>query len=790
MSISSEIRRAGPFAGNGATVAFPFTFKVFTTPQVVVTRTVSGADTTLTLTTDYTVTLNSDQDTSPGGTVTMLTAPATGQSITITSNVANLQPTVLANLGGFYPEVINDSLDRATIQIQQLDERLDRALVIPVSSSGVSTQLPVPEAGKILGWNNSGTAVMNYTTTPPSGELYPAATYAALTAIPAANRQDDMLVYVASRATDGDGGDGWWRFDAASSATANGGTILAPDAGTGRWFRIDNNNPTLEQFGGGAGVEASDQVAIAAVAALGAMVTLKRGVTYYMTAGVTPVSGFGMIFEPGAKIVARTQASGSGSAGFKNYSGLAASRNSTSSTMFMLTAAGGQFTLVDPVFEGDNNNQPILRPIYANGSYLYIKGKVTVTNMNAANGCLSLDQMLGGYVEGYDLRANADMVDSAYTNLTNYNPTGIVFDDDGTFRSSRMTFGPGVIKAFNRDAGGSAPTESDGITIGGIGKALRSGAIGGQVFGPIYVEDMGEGVDCMHDDCVFESITARSCTLFGAKFVHGAQSNVVQWLDVDGYGTAAVTFAGSSATATATRDNVILDGIVRNGGKVGSGEVSCVLFQENGGTGVARANRVELREAVVDSDTDYLAKDNHATTGLDNRVRIQQVTGALATSAAAATELSNLKLKVGGGLTRLTMSADQTGLTTATNTTVLFNTAETDLLSEAVTASNKIRSKYPGRKLIRASLRATLNTDDDVKVRLLQNGTLIALSEDESISGSSEHTFTVERMIYVNENQAGTSSADFTIQAQITSSGSIGIASTAVASFFELMDVD
>lgn len=64
------------------------------------------------------------------------------------------------------------------------------------------------------------------------------ATYAALTAIVAGSRFDDMLVYVASRTTDGDGGEGWWRFDAASSATANGGTILAPDAGTGRWFRL------------------------------------------------------------------------------------------------------------------------------------------------------------------------------------------------------------------------------------------------------------------------------------------------------------------------------------------------------------------------------------------------------------------------------------------------------------------------------------------------------------------------------------------------------------------------
>jgi len=166
MSISSEVRRAGPYSGNGSTTTFAFAFKVFTTAQVVVTRTVvaTGVETTLTLTTNYTVTLNANQNANPGGTVTMLTAPANGQSITITSNVANLQPTAIANLGGFYPEVINDSLDRATIQIQQLDERLDRALVIPVSSTA-STQLPTPQSGALLGWNGGATEIVNYNAT-------------------------------------------------------------------------------------------------------------------------------------------------------------------------------------------------------------------------------------------------------------------------------------------------------------------------------------------------------------------------------------------------------------------------------------------------------------------------------------------------------------------------------------------------------------------------------------------------------------------------------------------------
>jgi hypothetical protein len=162
MAVSSDIRKAGPYTGNGSTVTFPFAFKLFSADQLVVIRTVTGVETTLTLTADYTVALNADQDANPGGVMTMLVAPPVGHIITLTSDLANLQPTVLTNLGGFYPEVINDSLDRATIQIQQVDERLDRTLILPISTSGVSTQLPAPVPGKILGWNASGSALINY----------------------------------------------------------------------------------------------------------------------------------------------------------------------------------------------------------------------------------------------------------------------------------------------------------------------------------------------------------------------------------------------------------------------------------------------------------------------------------------------------------------------------------------------------------------------------------------------------------------------------------------------------
>lgn len=135
MTISNANRKAGPFSGNGVTVAFPFTFKVFKASDVLVVQAVAGVETTEALTADYTVTLNADQNANPGGTITMLSAPATGTTITATSQVANLQPMDLTNAGGFYPAVINDALDRSTVQIQQLAEGLSRAVKVPISGT-------------------------------------------------------------------------------------------------------------------------------------------------------------------------------------------------------------------------------------------------------------------------------------------------------------------------------------------------------------------------------------------------------------------------------------------------------------------------------------------------------------------------------------------------------------------------------------------------------------------------------------------------------------------------------
>lgn len=161
--ITSSVRIAGPFSGNGSTTAFPFAFKVFAASDIVAIQTdTSGNSTTLALTSNYTVSLNSDQDANPGGTITLNAALPTGYSLIATSRLAILQLQKLTNAGNFYPQVVNDALDRLTIICQQLSSSSGRSLQFPITdSSSITTTLPssVLRASKFLAFDVSGNPI-------------------------------------------------------------------------------------------------------------------------------------------------------------------------------------------------------------------------------------------------------------------------------------------------------------------------------------------------------------------------------------------------------------------------------------------------------------------------------------------------------------------------------------------------------------------------------------------------------------------------------------------------------
>ena len=161
MTISSATRTAGPFTGTGLSVAYPFGFKAFTTADLAVVKTdASGVLTTLTLSADYAVTLNADQNSAPGGSVTLVVALPVGYSLTISTAVVATQGASLTNGGAFFAQVIENALDRVTVLIQQIlsgVSRLTGVLQFPYGDTA-SGQLPsaATRAGYLLAFDSSG----------------------------------------------------------------------------------------------------------------------------------------------------------------------------------------------------------------------------------------------------------------------------------------------------------------------------------------------------------------------------------------------------------------------------------------------------------------------------------------------------------------------------------------------------------------------------------------------------------------------------------------------------------
>lgn len=144
MTVNSIVRKSGPFAGNGSASVFPFPFKVFEAEDLLVVSldTAAGIETELVLDSDYTASLNFDQDSSPGGSITLLAPLATGFNLIISSDQPELQETDLTNGGGFYPEVITSALDGLIIDVQQLREQAERSLRYPISDPPLNAELP------------------------------------------------------------------------------------------------------------------------------------------------------------------------------------------------------------------------------------------------------------------------------------------------------------------------------------------------------------------------------------------------------------------------------------------------------------------------------------------------------------------------------------------------------------------------------------------------------------------------------------------------------------------------
>ena len=163
MTVSTTTSKVS-YNGNGTTLTFtvPFPFVADAYLQVIRYNPTTLVETTLTLNSGgangYTV-AGAGGD---SGSVTLVTAPTAAEQLTILRVVPTTQEADFVANDPFPAETFEDSLDIRAMVDQQLQETVSRALTLPVVVSGVSTELPVPEASRLIGWNASADELQNY----------------------------------------------------------------------------------------------------------------------------------------------------------------------------------------------------------------------------------------------------------------------------------------------------------------------------------------------------------------------------------------------------------------------------------------------------------------------------------------------------------------------------------------------------------------------------------------------------------------------------------------------------
>ncbi len=155
MTVSS-VNTKNSYNGDNTTTSFAYTFPIHSTAELqVIERSSDGTETVKTLTTHYTITDNG----SAGGQVVFGTAPATGVTIVLLRNTNLTQETDYISNDPFPAETHEAALDKLTLQVQEVQEEVNRALKLSRTNTMTNTEFTVgstDRAGKMLGFDTSG----------------------------------------------------------------------------------------------------------------------------------------------------------------------------------------------------------------------------------------------------------------------------------------------------------------------------------------------------------------------------------------------------------------------------------------------------------------------------------------------------------------------------------------------------------------------------------------------------------------------------------------------------------
>jgi len=158
MTISSTTVR-NSYSGDGSTTAFSYTFKIFADSDLqVIIRSSTGSETTKTISTHYNVSGAGDAS---GGSVTFTSGniPASGETVVLRRAVPQTQAIDYIANDPFPAESHEEGLDRATMNIQQMQEELNRSIKLSRTNTMTSTEFTIgatDRANKILAFDSSG----------------------------------------------------------------------------------------------------------------------------------------------------------------------------------------------------------------------------------------------------------------------------------------------------------------------------------------------------------------------------------------------------------------------------------------------------------------------------------------------------------------------------------------------------------------------------------------------------------------------------------------------------------
>ena len=160
MTVSS-LNVKNSYNGDNTTTSFSFTFPIHSAAELqVIERSSLGTETVKTLNTDYTLVDNG----ASGGTITFGTAPANGVTIVLLRNTSLTQEVDYVSNDPFPAETHEGALDKLTLQVQEVQEEVDRSLKLSRTNTMNSTEFTVSStdrSGKILGFDTNGELVVS-----------------------------------------------------------------------------------------------------------------------------------------------------------------------------------------------------------------------------------------------------------------------------------------------------------------------------------------------------------------------------------------------------------------------------------------------------------------------------------------------------------------------------------------------------------------------------------------------------------------------------------------------------